>query len=180
MVKVGTIDARFISLTGLLLATGVIFPFIFHQFGIAGRIFLPMHIPVFLAGLILGPWAGLLVGALCPGLSAVMTGMPPAVLAIPMTPELAAYGLISGLLFRGTRASLYVSLLGAMIIGRIVWCLMAVLIAPLLGFPGRTLAVVLAALAIGWPGIVLQLLFVPPIVLRIRRTIFEGIKDKRV
>ena len=127
-----TTSAQFISLTGLLLATGVIFPFIFHQFGIAGRIFLPMHIPVFMAGLILGPWSGLLVGALSPGLSAMMTGMPPAALAIPMTPELAAYGLVSGLLFRGTRTSLYISLLGAMIVGRIIWVPMAILIAPLL------------------------------------------------
>jgi niacin transporter len=172
-------DARFISLTGLLLAAGVIFPFIFHQFGIAGRIFLPMHIPVFMAGLILGPWAGLLVGALSPGLSAVMTGMPTAALAIPMTPELAAYGLISGLLFRGTRTSLYVSLLGAMIVGRIIWIPMAVLIAPLLGFEGRTLTVVLAAMALGWPGIVLQLLFVPPIVLKLRRAFLPGIQNRK-
>jgi niacin transporter len=166
-------DARFISLTGLLLATGVIFPFIFHQFGIAGRIFLPMHVPVFLAGLILGPWAGLLVGALSPGLSAVMTGMPPAALAIPMTPELAVYGLVSGLLFRGTRTGLYVSLLGAMILGRLVWLPMAVFIAPLLGFPGRTLVVALAAQVVGWPGIVLQLLLVPPIVLKLRTALFN-------
>jgi niacin transporter len=164
-------DARFISLTGLLLATGVIFPFVFHQFGIAGRIFLPMHLPVFLAGLVLGPWAGLLVGALSPGLSAVTTGMPPAALAIPMTPELAVYGLVSGLLFRGTRTSLYVSLLGAMIIGRIVWIPMAMFIAPLLGFEGRALTVVLAALAVGWPGIVMQLLFVPPLVLKLRQAV---------
>jgi len=172
-----TFNARFISLTGLLLATGVIFPFVFHQFGIAGRIFLPMHIPVLLAGLILGPWAGLLVGALSPGLSAMITGMPPTALAIPMTPELAVYGLVSGLLFRGTRTSLYVSLLGAMIVGRIVWCLMAVAIAPLLGFEGRTLTVVLAALVIGWPGVVVQLLFVPPIVLKIRKAALRRIED---
>jgi len=170
-------DARFISLTGLLLATGVIFPFIFHQFGIAGRIFLPMHVPVFLAGLILGPWAGLLVGALSPGLSAVMTGMPPAALAIPMTPELAIYGLVSGLLFRGTRTSLYISLLGAMILGRMVWIPMAIFIAPLLGFADRTLTVALAAQAVGWPGIVIQLLFVPPLVLKLRKVSFQTRED---
>jgi hypothetical protein len=171
--KGSTMDARFISLTGLLLATGVIFPFVFHQFGIAGRIFLPMHIPVFLAGLILGPWCGLLVGVLCPALSAVLTGMPPVALAIPMTPELATYGLVSGLLFRGTRSSLWLSLIGAMIAGRIVWALTAVLIIPLLGFEGRTLTVVLAALMVGWPGIVVQLLFVPAIVTKMRKIIIS-------
>jgi len=86
-----------------------------------------------------------------------------------MTPELAVYGLVSGLLFRGTRRSLYVSLVGAMIAGRLVWIPMAVFIAPLLGFEGRTLTVVLIALTVGWPGIVLQLLFVPPLAMKLRK-----------
>jgi hypothetical protein len=127
----------------------------------------------------LGPWSGLLVGAVSPGLSAMMTGMPTAALAIPMTPELAAYGLVSGLLFRGTRTSLYIGLLGAMIAGRIIWILMAVLIAPLLGFEGRALTVVLASVAVGWPGIVIHLLFVPPIVMKIRKVFFQEIQHRR-
>jgi hypothetical protein len=165
----GKMSARFISLTGLLLAAAVLFPVVFHQFGIAGRVFLPMHIPVFLAGLVLGPWAGLLVGALSPGLSALLTGMPTAAYAVPMTPELAAYGAVSGLLYTGKRHSLWLALIGAMVAGRLVWCLMAVVIAPLLGFGGRALPVVLAALAVGWPGVVLQLLFVPPLVVKVKR-----------
>jgi uncharacterized membrane protein len=164
-------DAQFISLTGLLLAAAVIFPVVFHQFGIAGRIFLPMHIPIFLAGFLLGPWSGLLVGAMAPGLSALLTGMPPAALAMPMTPELAVYGMVSGLLYESGRRSPWVALIGAMMAGRLVWCLMAVLVAPLLGFEGRTLPVVAAALAVGWPGIVIQLIFVPPLVLKVRRVL---------
>jgi len=164
-------DARFISLTGLLLAAGVLFPLVFHQFGIAGRIFLPMHIPVFLAGLVLGPWAGLLVGALSPGLSSLLTGMPIAAYAIPMTPELAIYGLISGLLYKGTRRSLWAALIGAMIAGRVVWCFTAVLIAPLLGFAGRSWSVAVLALAVGWPGLVLQLIFLPPVIMKVRRAL---------
>jgi uncharacterized membrane protein len=171
VVRGSKMDARFISLTGLLLAAGVLFPVVFHQFGLAGRIFLPMHIPVFLAGMVLGPWAGLLVGALSPGLSSLLTGMPVAAYAIPMTPELAIYGLISGLLCRGTRRSMWVALIGAMISGRVVWCLMAVIIAPLLGFAGRTWSVVALALVVGWPGLVLQLIFLPPVVMRIQRAL---------
>lgn len=162
---------RFISLTGLLLAAGVLFPVVFHQFGIAGRIFLPMHIPVFLAGLILGPRAGLLVGALSPALSSLLTGMPTAAYAVPMTPELATYGVVAGLLNTGARHSLWVALIGAMAAGRVVWCFMAVLIAPLLGFGGRTLGLVVAALAVGWPGVILQLIFVPPVVMKVKRAL---------
>lgn len=164
-------NARFISLTGLLLAAGVLFPVVFHQFGIAGRIFLPMHIPVFLAGFVLGPWAGLLVGALSPGLSSLLTGMPTPAYAVMMTPELATYGAVSGYVYRVSRRNLWISLLGAMIAGRVVWCLMAILIAPVLGFKGRTLLVVAAALAVGWPGMIIQLAFIPPVVRRVQRAL---------
>ena len=34
----------------------------FHAFGMAGRIFLPMHLPVLLAGFLVGPLAGVLAG----------------------------------------------------------------------------------------------------------------------
>jgi len=166
-----TTNARFICLTGLLLATAVLFPVIFHQFGIAGRIFLPMHIPVLLAGFLLGPLAGLLVGGLAPGLSSLVTGMPPTALAIPMTPELAAYGLVVGLLFTGSRRSLWLALIGALIAGRFVWFLLVIVISPLLGFEGRALIVALAAQAVGWPGVLILFIFVPPLVMKMRRSL---------
>ncbi len=162
-------SAHFISLTGLLLAAAVLFPVVFHQFGIAGRIFLPMHIPVFVAGLVLGPWAGLLVGILAPGLSSLVTGMPTAAYAVMMIPELGTYGMVSGVLHGGRRGTIWIGLIGAMIAGRVVWCCMAVLIAPLLGFQGRNLTVVLAALAVGWPGVLLQLAFVPAVVSKVNK-----------
>ena len=44
---------------GLLIAIGIILPQLFHIFGqAAGQTFLPMHIPVMLAGMLIGPvWA---------------------------------------------------------------------------------------------------------------------------
>lgn len=171
MVRGKRMDARFISLTGLLLAAAIIFPFVFHQFGIAGQIFLPMHIPVFLAGLVLGPWAGFLVGALSPGLSALLTGMPTAAMALAMTPELVVYGLVSGVVYRGTNGSLWISLLAAMILGRAMGCLTAVFIAPLLGFQVRTVEAVLAVMVLGWPGVIIQLLILPPVVVKVRRAL---------
>jgi hypothetical protein len=102
-------------------------------------------------------------------LSTVLTGMPPPVMVVSMIPELAAYGTVSGLLSNGTRTGVLLGLLGGMVVGRVVWCLTVAFIAPLLGFPGRTLTVMLAALAVGWPGVVAQLIFIPPVVVRIRR-----------
>ena len=84
--------------TALLLALGVMLPLVFHAFPLGGRIFLPMHIPTFIAGLVLGPLAGLIVGAGSPILSALITGRPTVPYMIPMLFELATYGLVAGLL----------------------------------------------------------------------------------
>ena len=68
---------RFITHTALYLALAILLPIGFHAFGFAGRIFLPMHIPVLLAGFLVGPMAGIIVGILAPPLSHLMTSMPP-------------------------------------------------------------------------------------------------------
>ena len=47
-----------IVLSGLFIALGVVVPMIFHTVNLAGPIFLPMHIPVLLAGFLLGPVYG--------------------------------------------------------------------------------------------------------------------------
>jgi len=84
--------------TALLLALGVMLPLVFHAIPLGGRIFLPMHIPTFVAGLVLGPISGLIVGAGSPILSALITGRPTVPYMIPMVFELAAYGVVAGFL----------------------------------------------------------------------------------
>ena len=55
---------------GLLIAIGVILPQAFHIFGqSAGQTFLPMHIPVILAGMLIGPLWGAGVAVIVPLLS---------------------------------------------------------------------------------------------------------------
>ena len=66
-----------IVLCGLFCAFGVLLPQAFHMFGTAaGMTFLPMHIPVLMAGLIIGPVCGLVTGVVSPVLSCLFTGMP--------------------------------------------------------------------------------------------------------
>lgn len=89
---------RFLATTSLLLALAVLLPIGAHYINpLFARVLLPMHLPVLLAGMLVGPGAGVLVGLLAPGLSALIAGMPPAY-AIPlMTAELPVYGLVAGL-----------------------------------------------------------------------------------
>lgn len=101
-----------------------ILPLAFHAFG-AGTVFLPMHIPVLLCGLICGWSYGTFCGVAGPVLSCVLSGMPSATGLVSMVPELCVYGLVSGLLLRfvrtrSTYADLYIALLCAMLLGRVV------------------------------------------------------------
>jgi niacin transporter len=75
-----------------------VLPIVFHAFPLGGRIFLPMHLPTFVAGLVLGPVAGLVVGAGSPIVSGLLTGRPTVFYMVPMVFELATYGLVAGLL----------------------------------------------------------------------------------
>ncbi|MCF7809825.1 hypothetical protein K9N50_02415 [bacterium] len=82
----------------LMVGAAVVLPAVAHLTGAPVRWLLPMHWPVVLAALIYGWRGGLTVGALAPASNYLLTGYPLLIKAIPMTFELAVYGLIIGLL----------------------------------------------------------------------------------
>ena len=148
-----------------------VLPLAFHAFG-AGTVFLPMHIPVLLCGLICGWGYGALCGVVGPVLSSVLSGMPPATALVSMIPELCVYGLAGGLLLRfvhtkHTYADLYIALVSAMLLGRIVGGVAKALFY-LSGMSGMT-EFSFSLLAATYffeslPGIVIQLLLLPTLV----------------
>lgn len=160
-------NARNIAKGALFIALGVLIPQLFHLIG-AGPIFLPMHIPVLLAGFLVGPVTGLYVGILTPILSHLLTGMPP-VTPIPMLPimifELSTYGFISGVLYNRLKLNLFISLFGAMLIGRIAYGLTVYTI---LAFSNikmqKPMTAVIAAVQTGMIGIIIQIIAIPIIV----------------
>lgn len=151
------------------MALGIILPFVTsHGIGLPGNVLLPMHPPVFLCGLLCGPWYGMACGLLLPLLNSVLTGMP---VAYPMMPimmcELGVYGLVSGLLYCKTglgkrKIGLYVSMIIAMLCGRVAYgCALSLLL--LFDAKIKVLGV-WAAFLTGLPGVVVQLLLVPALV----------------
>ena len=116
-------SVRFITRTALFLALAILLPIAFHQFGLGGRIFLPMHIPVLLAGFIIGPVSGVIVGLLSPLTSFLSTGMPPAYAVPLMSIELPLYGLVAGLAYQRLRLNVYIALVVALIVGRLGFAL---------------------------------------------------------
>ncbi len=172
MSKASSVRIRTLVFTGLCIALGLVLPMAFHSIPNGGSIFLPMHIPVLLCGFVCGPWYGLACGILTPLISALTTGMPPAPVLPGMLCELAVYGLVSGLVFRAvcTRshaANLYITLLCAMLAGRVVSGLTN-------GFLFRagqyTLqSWVTASFVTALPGIAIQLVLIPAVVFALEK-----------
>lgn len=155
-----------ITLSGMLLALGLVLPFATaHGFGIPGTVLLPMHIPVLLAGILCGPFYGGVLGLLLPLFNCLFTGMPTLYPMVPiMTAELFTYGLSCGLLLSKTplgrrKWGVYIALPAAMLLGRAAYGL-TFRVLFFLGGEFKALSV-LAATLTGLPGIIIQLFLIP-------------------
>ena len=153
-------------ITAVCIALCVVLPMVFHSFPNGGSIFLPMHIPVLLCGLMCSCPYGLVCGLLGPALSSVNTGMPPAAMLPSMMVECAIYGCVAGLMMEFVRTKklyldLYISMITAMLAGRVV----AGLVKAWILTPGvAPFAWVTTSLVEGIPGIVIQLVLLPTLV----------------
>ena len=157
--------------TAACAALCLVLPMAFHSVPNAGSIFLPMHIPVLLCGLICGwPYGGV-CGLIGPLISSLVTGMPPAAMLPSMMVECCMYGFATGLLMKYVRtkhsmADLYISLVSAMVAGRLV----AGLAKAWIFTPGVSpFAWVTTSLITGIPGIVIQLVLMPMVVFALTR-----------
>ena len=169
-----------LALAAMFLALAFVMPFLTGQIQQIGNMLCPMHIPVILCGFVCGgPW-GLAVGFIAPLLRSVALGMPPMYpVAFAMAFELAAYGLLSGILYRvfpKKKGYIYLSLIISMIIGRFVWG--AVQFACMgfdaseFGFAAFWAGAVVNAI----PGIILQIVLIPVVVMLLEKTKIIGRK----
>ena len=160
---------RRLTFSALYLAIALVLPFITGQIPEIGAMLSPMHIPVLLCGFVCGWQWGLAVGLIAPILRSVLFGMPTLYpTAIAMTFELAAYGALSGILYkllpRKTWA-IYLSLILAMIGGRLVWGAARYLLAGLSGSAFPVSAFLAGAVLDAIPGIILHIVLIPVLVM---------------
>lgn len=156
-------------ISAMLLAIGLVLPFLTGQIPEIGSMLLPLHLPALICGFVCGwPW-GLAVGFILPVLRSLLFGMPPMLpTALCMAFEMAAYGAAAGILYK--KCNVYVSLIGAMLIGRIVWGVASwIVYAVLMANPFSIGMFWASGFAGAWPGMVLQLVLVPLIVVALRR-----------
>ena len=158
-------------IAGLFLALAILVPQLFHVFPVAntGGVLLPMHIPVILCGIIAGPLYGIVVGALSPFFSFLLTGMPTAVRLPFMVCELMIYGFSAGVMYKvllgiNKVIRVYATLIISMICGRISYLISLFVAINIFNVKKLSMMAVIDALILGIPGIILQLALIPAIV----------------
>jgi len=164
-----------LSLAAMFVAVGLVLPFFTGQIPQIGSMMLPMHIPVLLCGLICGWKYGLMTGFTLPLLRSILFGMPPPFpTAAAMAFELAAYGFIAGFLYNRSKwkciIALYRCLFAAMIGGRLVWGAVMVVFTGLSGSSFTWGLFLSGAFLNAIPGIILQLFFIPAMMVALDKT----------
>lgn len=173
-----------IVIGGMLLSLCLFLPFLTGQIPEIGNMLLPMHLPVLLAGFLLGPLYGGVIGMAAPLLRCLLFGRPlfyPT--AISMSVELCAYGVLAGVIYFSLLAiwgknrkntlsllnPIYVTLISAMLGGRVAF---GIAQAFLLGFGegGFTLTYFFTeAFANAILGILIQLALIPVLLLALEK-----------
>jgi hypothetical protein len=143
----------------LFTALAVTLPMFLHQLAgpVAGRLFLPMHLFIFVAALLLGWRSGLIVGILTPLVSFSLTGMPIIAVLPLIIVETSLYGFLTGYFYKTKGWNILYSLLGAMVLARIILFL-AIAILPI---KISAASYIFSALNAGFIGIAIQLILAP-------------------
>jgi hypothetical protein len=186
------VDTVKIAWSGTFLALAMVLPALVGHIPEIGRALSPIHIPIFICGFVLGPYFGAIVGALAPLLNFFVTGMPqPFPSGIAMMVELAVYGFVAGFVFRflrsgkigaksgkigaligffeRTAAGIYLSLIVAMLVGRLFWGLARFILA---GFGGSGFifkSFIAGAFVNALPAWILHIVLIPLIIFALQR-----------
>lgn len=165
----------YLVLAAMFLALAMVLPFLTGQIPQIGNMLCPMHIPVLLCGFFCGPWYGCIVGFIAPLLRFALFGMPPIFpTGVAMCFELAVYGLVSGMLYRRLPkkpVNVYVSLLTAMLAGRVMWGVVRVILYGLGKSEFGWAAFISGAFTTAIPGIILHIVLIPILVIAVKKAV---------
>ncbi len=160
--------------SAMCLALALVLPFLTGNIREIGKMLCPMHIPVILCGFLCGHKWGLAVGVTSPLLRSLIFKMPRIYPnAIGMAFELAAYGFLAGFFYKTFPKKMgytYISLLLAMVIGRVIWGVSQVMLFALDGNAFTFGAFISGAFTSAIPGIIAQIILIPIIVEGLKRT----------
>ncbi|MBN1465903.1 ECF transporter S component [candidate division KSB1 bacterium] len=156
-----------LTLSAMFMALAILFPMLFHAVGL-GSTFLPMFWPLATAAFLLRPPLALSVAILAPILSSLMTGMPPIsppILHVMIIELILLSGTISLLYQRTGLGTIWILLIG-LFMSRLALFFIVMVLAPILGLPGKIFSAGL--IAQGLPGVIAMIVVVPVVVSRMK------------
>ena len=163
-----------LTLSAMFLALCMILPFITGGVPRIGNAISPMHIPVLICGFVCGWQYGAAVGFIAPLMRSLLFSMPPMYpIAVSMAFELAAYGLLCGLLYKAfpkKNVYIYPALIISMLGGRAVWGIARFIMEGLGGSEFSMAMFVAGAFTQAVPAIICHILLVPPVVMAFKKT----------
>lgn len=163
-----------LTLSAMFLALCIILPFITGGVTQIGNAISPMHIPVLICGFVCGWQYGAAVGFIAPLMRSLLFSMPPMYpIAVSMAFELAAYGLLCGLLYKAfpkKNVYIYPALIISMLGGRAVWGIARFIMTGLGGSEFSMAMFVAGAFTQAVPAIICHVLLVPPVVMAFKKT----------
>lgn len=159
-----------LTVTAVLIAVGLVLPFVTGQIPAIAKIISPMHIPAYICGLTCGVIPGIAMGVITPLLRCVLFGMPALPSAIPMCFELSVYAAICGFAYPRLRAvgshlwAMLGAMAAAMVLGRIVGGAAKALVMGVTG-NGYSFGIFFTAYFVNSaPGALIHLVLVPAVV----------------
>lgn len=165
-----------ISVSGVLLAIGMVLPFLTGQIPEIGKMLCPMHIPVLICGFLCGWKYGLLIGFTLPLLRSLIFSVP---VFFPnawgMAFEMGTYGFLAGFFSNKINNiyKLYLFLIFSMLGGRLIWGLIMSIFMNINNSSFTFKAFLGGAFINAWPGIILQLIVVPILTYTINKIKFK-------
>lgn len=166
---------RNLTYTAVLWAAAFLLPFLTANDQALGNAVCPMHVPVLLCGIICGPVWGGVMGFCAPLLRSAVIGAPPfPLVALPMAFELLAYAVTAGVLYRLLKNRLdyygiYVALLVAMVVGRVVLGVAKYFVMGFKELPFGIEGFITGSVLPAWPGVCLQFALIPPIIYALKK-----------
>ena len=167
----------------MLAAMAVILGSIVHMLSggdvVIASLFSPMHFPVLIAGILCGPWLGLICGAVTPWVSFLANGRPPFPNGLlPIFVELAVYGFMTGTMrnvfIKNPKTNKFASILAlviAMVAGRLANAFVgAIFLASKQNYFVALFVKFGENFAKTWAAIVIQLVLIPAILFALQKS----------
>lgn len=162
--------------SAMFLALCMVLPLLTFGSTQIGNMISPMHIPVLICGFVCGWQYGAIVGFTAPLLRYMIFHMPPVYpIGVAMAFELAAYGILCGVLYKvlpKKNSYIYLSLILSMLGGRLIWGAARYIMAGLSGSEFGMSLFISGAFVEAVPAIICHIIIVPLVVMAFKRSKF--------